>query len=76
MQSQANSPKDGSVDLRPLKERLKKKLPSESAVLADLLSEPDSMPVGRAEVLIPHYLKRLERELEDYPPRGPFVLKS
>jgi hypothetical protein len=76
MQSQANASKDGFVDLQPLKEKLKKKLPSGSAVLADFLSESDSMPVGRAEVLIPHYLKRLERELEEYQPRGPLVLKS
>ena len=26
--------------------------------------EPDAMPVGRLEVLIPNYLSRLERELE------------
>jgi hypothetical protein len=76
MQSQANAPKDGLVDLHPLKEKLKKRLPSGSSVLVDLLTEPDSMPVGRAEVLIPNYLKRLERELEDCQPRGPFVLKS
>jgi hypothetical protein len=52
------------VDIRPFKERLRRKLPPESSVLTDLLSEPDSMPVSTAEVLIPHYLRRLERELE------------
>jgi len=55
-------PHQDSVSLRRFKEKLRGKLPPESAVLADLLREPDSMPMGRAEVLIPHYLQRLERE--------------
>jgi hypothetical protein len=58
-----------NIDMRAFKERLGKKLPPDSGVLIDLLSEPDSMPIGRAEVLIPHYLQRLERELEAGPPR-------
>ena len=53
-----------TVDLRRFKEVLRKRLPAGSPVLSDLLLEPDSMPVGRAEVLIPSYLDRLERELE------------
>ena len=53
-----------NVDLRPFKEKLRRKLPADSAVLSDLLLEPDTMPVGTAEVLIPRYLDRLERELE------------
>jgi len=65
-----------NVDLRPLKEKLRKKLPPESATLVDLLGEPDSMPVARAEILIPHYLQRLDRELERYGSRGPLVLKA
>jgi hypothetical protein len=52
------------IDLRSFKEQLKKKLPPDSPILLDLLNEPDSMPSDRAEVLIPHYLKRLERELD------------
>ena len=67
---------DASVDLRPLKEKLEKKLPSESVVLTDLLNEPDSMPAPRAEVLVPHYLQRLERELERYESKGPLVLRT
>ena len=51
----------GTVDLRDFKERLRKKLPRDSPVLSDLLLEPDSMPADRAEVLIRHYLQRLER---------------
>lgn len=54
---------EGSVDLRPFKEKVKKRLPSASVVLTDLLNEPDSMPATRAEVLVRHYLRRLEREL-------------
>jgi hypothetical protein len=65
-----------TVDLRALKEELKKKLPPDSPVLIDLLREPDSMPFESAEVLIPHYLRRLERELERYETTGPFVLRS
>jgi hypothetical protein len=55
---------DQRIDIRPFKERLGRKLPPDSAVLADLMREPDSMAVSTAEVLIPHYLRRLERELE------------
>ena len=76
MELERNSLDDGSVDMRPIKEKLKKKLPPESIVLADLLKEPDSMAIEKAEVLIPHYLQRLERELEKYESRGPLVLKS
>ncbi|MGH9918130.1 MAG: hypothetical protein ACRD6W_04570 [Nitrososphaerales archaeon] len=68
--------RERTVDLRPLKEKLRKKLSPESATLADLLREPDSMPVTRAEILIPHYLERLERELEKYESKGPLVLKA
>jgi hypothetical protein len=56
---QENAP--ANMDIRPFKETLRKRLPPESPVLKDLLDEPDSMPVTRAEVLIPHYLQRLER---------------
>jgi hypothetical protein len=52
------------VDLRSFKGRLKSKLSADSPVLSDLLQEPDAMPADRAAVLIPHYLRRLERELE------------
>ncbi len=55
---------NNTVDMRAFKERLREKLPPDSPVLADLLAEPDSLPIGKAEVLIPHYLQRLERELE------------
>lgn len=65
-----------TVDVRPLKERLKKKMPPDSPVLMDLLEEPDSMPIAEAEVLIPHYLQRLERELEKYESKGPLVLNT
>jgi hypothetical protein len=65
-----------TVDTRPLKEKLRKKLPPDSSVLIDLLREPDSMPVESAEILIPHYLRRLERELERYETAGPLVLRS
>jgi hypothetical protein len=53
------------VDLRSFKEKLCSKLPAGSPVLSDLLQEPDAMPADRAAVLIPHYLKRLERELKE-----------
>lgn len=53
-----------TIDLRRFKEALRRRLPAGSPVLSDLLLEPDSMPVGKAEVLIPSYLDRLERELE------------
>ena len=63
------------IDIRPFKEGLRRKLPPTSGVLTDLLREPDSMPVSRAEVLIPHYLQRLQRELEKDESRGPIVLR-
>ena len=63
-----------TLDLRPFKEKLRSKLPADSPVLSDLLLEPDSMPADRAAVLIPHYLRRLERELERRRPSGPAVL--
>ncbi len=66
-----------TVDMRPFKERLREKLPPDSSVLADLLDEPDSMSIGKAEVLIPHYLQRLEREIERYEARrGLLLLRS
>ncbi len=65
-----------AIDLRPFKGRLKKSLPPESQLISDLLSEPDSLPVGVAEVLIPHYLRRLERELDRYEREGPLVLQN
>lgn len=69
---------DGSqrVDIRRLKEALRRRLPAGSPVLSDLLLEPDAMPAGRAEILIPSYLSRLERELEKYEVQGPMVLRS
>lgn len=76
MQPDTRLTNDGSLDLRQLKEKLKKKLPPESVVLTDLLKEPDSMPIARAEILIPHYLQRLEGELERYESKGPLVLKA
>ena len=63
-----------SVDLSPFKEKLRSSLPANSPVLSDLMLEPDSMPADRAAVLIPHYLRRLERELETYRVSGPAVL--
>ena len=69
-------PENNAVDMRAFKERLREKLPTGSPVLADLLAEPDSLPVGTAEVLIPHYLQRLERELEkNGASRGPLLLR-
>ena len=76
MKLERSSLDDGSVDMRPIKEKLKKKLPPGSIVLTDLLEEPDSMPIAKAEVLIPHYLQRLERELEKYESKGPLVLRT
>jgi hypothetical protein len=76
MELERSSLDDGHVDMRRFKEKLRKKLPPESTVLTDLLNEPDSMPVAKAEVLIPHYLQRLERELEKYESKGPLVLKA
>ncbi len=61
---------NNAVDMRAFKERLREKLSPDSPVLSDLLAEPDSLPVGKAEVLIPHYLQRLERELERHEARG------
>lgn len=63
------------VNLRSFKEELRKRLPAASPVLSDLLLEPDSMAVDRAEVLIPHYLRRLEREFEKYEIQGPLVFR-
>jgi hypothetical protein len=65
-----------AIDIRAFKEKLRKRLPPDSVVLADLLNEPDSMSIGRAEILIPHYLQRLERELQQYDSCGPLILKS
>ena len=63
-----------AIDLRPFKEKLRSKLLANSPLLSDLLLEPDLMPADRAAVLIPHYLRRLERELETYQVSGPAVL--
>jgi hypothetical protein len=63
-----------SVDIRPFKKRLRERLPTDSSLLADLLDEPDFLPFGKAEVLIPHYLRRLERELERYESKRPQLL--
>ena len=63
-----------TVDLKSFKAKLRSKLPAASHVLCDLLLEPDAMPADKAAVLIPHYLRRLERELESYQPSGPAVL--
>jgi hypothetical protein len=65
-----------TVDLRVFKEKLRAKLPASSPVLSDLLLEPDTMPADGAAVLIPHYLRRLERELESYELSGPAVLRA
>jgi hypothetical protein len=64
------------VDLRDFKERLRRKLPPQSPTLSDLLLEPDSMPIDKADVLIPHYLKRLERgrEVRSVGPPRPSLL--
>jgi len=68
---------NNAVDMRAFKERLREKLPPDSPVLSDLLAEPDSLPIGKAEVLIPHYLQRLERELErNGASRWPPLLRS
>ena len=76
MKSEAKLQNSGRVDIRAFKEGLKKKLPPDSLVLTDLLHEPDSMPISRADVLVPHYQQRLERELEKYEASGPPVLRS
>ena len=52
-----------TVDLRPFKEKLRSRLPANSPSLSDLLLEPDTMSADRAAVLVPHYLRRIEREL-------------
>ena len=65
-----------TVDLLSFKEKIRAKLPKDSPVLSDLLLEPNAMPADRAAVLIPHYLRRLERELESYEPSGPAVLRG
>jgi hypothetical protein len=67
---------DQRIDIRPFKERLRRKLPPDSSVLTDLLKEPDSMTVSTAEVLIPHYLQRLERELESRETGRPLVMRA
>jgi len=68
---------NNAVDMRAFKERLREKLPTDSPVLADLLAEPDSLPIAKAEVLIPHYLQRLERELEkNGASRGPLLRRA
>jgi hypothetical protein len=67
---------NNTVDLRALKDKLRKKLLPDSPVLADLLEEPDSMPVESAEVLIPHYLRRLERELSNQEATKPLLLRE
>jgi hypothetical protein len=76
MKSESAPHTSNAVDIRGLKEKLRKKLPPDSPVLLDLLREPDSMAVESAEILIPHYLQRLERELERYETVGPLVLRS
>ncbi len=76
MKSKTTLQNNGTVGIRAFKNGLKKKLPPDSPVLMDLLHEPDSMPLTRADVLIPHYLQRLERELEKYESSGPVVLRS
>jgi hypothetical protein len=53
-----------TVDLRTFKEKLRGTLPENTPLLSDLLLEPDVMPAEQAAVLVPHYLRRLERELQ------------
>lgn len=65
-----------TIDLRPFKEKLRATIPADSPVLLDLLLEPDTMPTERAAILIPHYLRRLERELKSYGLSGPAVLRA
>ena len=60
MEMKMRSRNGKTIDIRPLKEQLRKKLPPDSVALMDLLREPDSMPIESAEILIPHYLRRLE----------------
>jgi hypothetical protein len=64
------------LDIRAFKEMLRKKLPPGSLLILDLLREPDSLPLETAGILIPHYLRRLERELESYEATGPLVRRS
>ena len=64
------------VDLRSFKEKLRSKLPTNRLVITALLSAPDNIPADRAAVLIPHYLRRLEREIEGYAPSGPLIIRS
>jgi hypothetical protein len=59
-----------------LKKKLEKSLPRDSPVLIDILREPDLMPLTTAKVLIPHYLRRLERELDRSEVPGKPVLLS
>lgn len=66
----------GTVDLRAFKEKLCARLPANSPVLSDLLQEPDAMPPDRAAVLVPYYLRRLERELEVHARQGLPVLRA
>jgi hypothetical protein len=68
--------KGATVDIRPLKEKLRKKLPPTSLVLVDLVDEPDFMPISRAEILVPHYLRRLEKELEKADTGTTLVLRA
>jgi len=63
-----------TVDLHSFKDKVRVRLPAGSPILSDLLLEPDSMPAERAAVLVPHYLRRLERELESCQVSGPAVL--
>jgi hypothetical protein len=68
---------NNAVDMRAFKERLREKLPPDSPVLSDLLAEPDLLPIEKADVLIPHYLQRLERELERKgASRGPLLRRA
>lgn len=64
----------GMVDLRPFKDKIRARLPANSPLISDLLLEPDFMPADKAAVLIPHYLRKLEREIESYQVSGPAVL--
>lgn len=72
----ADASSSSTIDMRSFKERLRKQLPPDSPVLNDILAEPDFMSITMAEVLIPHYLQRLERELEKYETRGHAVLRA
>ena len=65
-----------TVNLRSFKEKMRSKLPADSPLLRDLLLEPDDMPADKAAVLVPHYLRRLEREVEGYTLSGPLVIRS